>query len=88
MTTGQVKDEEERGDGADVKKQVVEDVGGLTQCDNQIGLGVEKTVVLKLDWRIVTLLFVLCPFRPFIHKLLLNSAKLPAFRSSCNPGSF
>lgn len=59
MTTGQAKDEEERGDGADVKKQAVEDVGGLTQCNNQIDLGAEKTVLRKLDWRIVTLTFVL-----------------------------
>lgn len=70
MTTGQAKDEEERGDGADVKKQAVEDVGGLTQCNNQIDLGAEKTVLRKLDWRIVTLTFVLCLFRPFIHNFL------------------
>ena len=88
ITADPVKDEEKIGGRPDMKKQVVEDFEGAEQSDNnQINSNAEKTVVRKLDWRIVTLLVVLCPFSPF-HSLSLNKAKLPASRSSFNPGSF
>lgn len=88
ISTDTVKDEEKIGGRPDMKKQVVEDFEGAKQCDNNfINSDAEKTVVRKLDWRIVTLLVVLCPFSPF-HSLSLKKAKLPASRSSRNPGSF
>ena len=88
ITTDPVKDEEKIGGRPDMKKQVVEDFEGAEQRDNnQMNSNAEKTVVRKLDWRIVTLLVVLCPFPPF-HSLFLNKAKPPASRSSFNPRSF
>ena len=60
MATSHAKNEEGTDDGADVKKQVV--VGGAVNNSIQTNLDAEKTVVRKLDWRIISLLFVLCPF--------------------------
>lgn len=60
--TDLVKNDEEIGHGPDVKKQVVEEGNGVFKCDNQINPDAEKVVVRKLDWRIVTLLVVLCLF--------------------------
>lgn len=68
MATDLVKDEEKIGGRPDMKKQVVEDLEGVKQRNNnQINSDAEKTVVRKLDWRIVTLLVILCPFPPFIN---------------------
>ncbi|MCJ1424225.1 hypothetical protein MMC29_002112 [Sticta canariensis] len=58
--TDPVEDEEKIGGRPDMKKQVVEDFEGAEKFDNnQINSNSEKTVVRKLDWRIVTLLVVL-----------------------------
>lgn len=66
-TTAHVEDDAEIGDGADVRKEVVEEVEKVVKCNNQIGSDAEKKFVRKLDGRIITLLVVLCSFPPFTH---------------------
>lgn len=87
VMTGHGEDGQEIGDEAAVKKQVVEEVGRVRLCNNQIHSGAEKTVVRKLDRRILTLLVILCPF-PSSHPLPPDETKLPTSRSSFYPGSF
>lgn len=70
-TTGHGKGEEEIGEGKDVNKDVVEEFEGAEHDS-----AAEKRVVRKLDWRIVTLLVVLCPFPPFRSLPLRLSTKL------------
>lgn len=72
VTTGHGKHEQEIGDEADVKAQVVEEVGRARLCNNQINSGAEKAVVRKLDRRILTLLVMLCSFPSSIHYLPIN----------------
>lgn len=66
-TTAHAEDDAEIGDGAEVRKEVVDEVEKVVKCNNQIDSDAEKKFVRKLDGRIVTLLAVLCSFPPFTH---------------------
>ncbi|MCJ1466299.1 hypothetical protein MMC07_004918 [Pseudocyphellaria aurata] len=71
MTTSHVNGEEEIGERKDVNKAVVEKVE-----ESEHESDAERRVVRKMDWRIVTLLVVLCLFPPFRPLPLRLSTKL------------